>query len=142
MASSTADAGGVAAAQQGGVERAGKCPAAQERRPEAHAFLVGKGGHFDGEGQAAAAQGVHQGDGEDHAQDAVERAGIGHGIDMRPEQQAALGLGGSRVDAAQVAGRVQGHLHPGGFHPLAGQTVHLVHGWRQEGPQQTAGEFR
>ncbi len=79
------------------IERAGYCATSEQRRAEAHAFLVAEAQHLDREGKArpAGIERVHAFDGGDHAEHAVVLSGIANGIEMRTQHQARLS--GSRA---------------------------------------------
>ena len=121
----------------GGV--ADQRPAADERDPEAHAFLFGEPHHFNLKRQPAARQHLHQRDADHYAQDAVECPGAGNGIEVGPDQQTAPARISRCIDATHVAHRVDGYAHPGLLHPLAHFGMHAAHRIGQEG---TRGESR
>jgi hypothetical protein len=77
-----ADAGGVDARQQRGVERAGDGTAADERHAEADTFFFGEADDFDEEWQAPAAERFDQCNAHHHAEDAIEGAGPRHGVEV------------------------------------------------------------
>ena len=104
----------IAAVEQPRVERAGDRAAAQQRRAEAHAFLVGEAHDLDRERQARAAR-VQRVDAIDRghdAQHAVVLAGIAHGVEVRAQHQARRARRRAFVAADHVADRVEPALIP------------------------------
>ena len=69
------------------VDACRPAPAADERHAEADAFFLGEADDLDGERQPPAAEQVDERDAEDHAEDAVEGAGVRHGVEMRADEQ-------------------------------------------------------
>ena len=87
--SAHADAIGIELVEHLHVETSGKRAAAEERRLEAHAFLVGERDNLEIERQRGVlpAQMRHAGDRQRHAEAAVEFAGVDDGVVMRPGDQ-------------------------------------------------------
>ena len=73
----------VLAAQQFVIETSHKRAASDERRSETLSFFLGKADHFDSKWQPLTVQCLKQSHAKNHSQNAIERSGVGHCIEMR-----------------------------------------------------------
>ena len=93
---------------------------AEVRDPVAHALLVREGGDLDGKRKPLAAlrESLDGGERDEHAERAVEAAGVGHGVEVGAEHERRAGVATRRrVAADDVPRGVPARLHPGGLHP-------------------------
>ena len=129
------DALRVAAAEQVVVDRGTKRPAPDKRGPEPYALLLREADYFQSERQPPPGQRLDQRDGKHHAQNAVVRAGVRDGVQMRADEKSRQGRpvrGG--IHAAQVSRRVDMNFHAQCPHPTADFFLTCPHGRRKEGP--------
>ncbi len=136
--------GGIACVECRNVQRAAHRAAAEHGGAEAHAFLIAKAQHLDGEGQALA-RSRQRGDAFDagnHAEHAVVAAGVAHGVEVGAEHQARQPGAYALVAPGDVADRIERRLHAGFAHPAEdffGRGTVLA---REEDACQSAGELR
>lgn len=97
--------------------------AADERDAEHHAFFLGEAKHLNG---AVRRRVLRKRDAQDDAQDAVERARVRHGVEVRPDEQ--RGGAGGAFASTDVARAVHAHVESRLAHPRADQRVDLAHG--------------
>jgi hypothetical protein len=123
---------------------AGYCATSEQRRAEAHAFLVAEAHNLDREGKArpAGIERVHAFDGGDHAEHAVVLSGIANGIEMRTQHQARLSGSRALVAAGTVADGVDARVHAGLAHPAQHEFAGLPLLGGKEYAGQSAREFR
>ena len=114
------------------VELADECEASQKWFVEAHAFFFGEADDFDGERKMLAAQLLDYSDAEHNAEDAVEGAGVGDGVEVGADEKAWGVRRETGPDAAQIAHGVDAHRHSCGLHPIFQECVYFVHRWREE----------
>ncbi len=109
----------IVAVEQLHVERAGDRAASEQRRAEAHAFLVREAQDLERERKARAAlvQRMDTIDRGHHAQHAVVLAGIAHGVEVRAQHQARRAGSVAFIAADHVADRVEPGAHAGLAHP-------------------------
>ncbi len=101
--------------------------AAEQRRVEARAFLVGEADHLDREGEAPAAR-VERADAfdpGDHAEHAVVLAGVAHGVEMRAEHERWQARPLSLVTADAVPRGVEARVHARLAHPAEDERVRV-----------------
>jgi hypothetical protein len=100
-------------------KRARDRPAAEQRRGEAHALLIGKADHFNREWQPLPAL-VEIGDAGDRGEQserAVPFAGVANGVVMRAQHQARQTRTIAFIAAADIADGVEMRGHAGVPHP-------------------------
>ena len=93
-----------------------------------------------GAGEAARSS-LDEGDAEDDAEDAVECACVGDGVEVGADEEAGgAGCCGGE-ERAEVACGVDAGGHAGGVHPAGEERVDLAHGGREEGARGLAGDL-
>ena len=85
--------------EQGRIESSGNRAAADKRHAKAHALFFAEGNDFDGQRKLEFLRDLCTFERQRDAEDAVEGAGIGNGVNVRAENQA---LGSLRSEAAKV----------------------------------------
>ena len=111
--------------EQGSIEASGNRAAADERHAKAHALFFAEGNDFDGQRQLEFLRDLCTFERQRDAEDAVEGAGIGHGVNVRAEDQALAACVWRLPQAAQIAHRVDTHRHAERLHAAA-QQVHAL----------------
>lgn len=101
--------------------------AAEEGLAQADAFLFGEADHFEREGQGP--DQFCDLDSGDDAQDAVERSGVRHGVDMGADIQG----GAIATPPANIARGIDTDCKTGRAHPVAHIVVHGAHRLGKEG---------
>ena len=121
------------------VERPRDRAAAEVRGAEPQPLLVAEAEHVDGERQAdlLRAQPRDALDRRDHAERAVERAGVADRVEVRAEQQRARVRVAAGHAADEVPRGVDPHGHPGLRHPAADQRVRARHRRAREPARQS-----
>src|ERR1700733_2555407 len=99
------DARRVLARQMSRTERAGERAAADEGHSIAHTLFVRKADDLDSKLQPPSLQRLDQRETEHHAEDAVVLPGIGHGVEMRREDEtwSRCGFVSGRVVPTQIS---------------------------------------
>ena len=110
--------------------------AADERNAEADTFLFGKRRSLRWPNSGAVREALDQRDPEHHAEDAIERARMRHGIEVRADQQARRIR--CRIEAAQIARRVDASRACRPLSSTRAARVHIVHRRREERPRDRA----
>ena len=115
----------IAHAEQRVIESPRDSAAAEQRGPEAHAFLVGEADHLERERQAPAGvlQRVHAFHRRNDAEHAVVLACVAHGIEVRAEHQAGKPRLKALVAPDHVADGVQPRAHARFAHPAEHEFV-------------------
>jgi hypothetical protein len=133
------DVAGVFEREKRRVKAAGYGAAAEVRHTIADAFFFREGDDFDGQRQAERVRDRYPFESHGHAQHPVERAGVGHRINVRAENEALAGGMGRLPNAAQVSGCVQLNAHAESFHAGTQAGVDLVHGRGKKAARDAAG---
>ena len=109
---------------------------------EANALFFGEGHNLDVVGQEPGevlSQILNEGERDDHAKDSVVRAGIGHGINVRADDQARGLRLPTGIKPAQISGRIDMRGHAQAVHPGAKKFMHVAKWRRKVGPREITG---